>query len=53
MNAPLLRYCLVEGLANPAKQRLKAGDTNLGMWLESLAKFCGYFLRELMLNDYT
>lgn len=42
----LHRYCVIEALANPAQQRLKTDDTNIGQWLESLSKFCGFVFKK-------
>lgn len=46
----VLSFCIIEALANPAKQRLKTDDTNLGSWLESLAKFCGFVFTKYVSN---
>ncbi|XP_057313993.1 THO complex subunit 2-like [Hydractinia symbiolongicarpus] len=37
----VLAFCIIEALANPAKQRMKQSDTNLSAWLQSLSQFCG------------
>ena len=42
----VLGFVIVEALANPDKQRLKASDINVGLWLNSLSKFCGFVFRK-------
>ncbi|XP_038056507.1 THO complex subunit 2-like [Patiria miniata] len=42
----VLAYCVIEALANPEKERMKHDDTNLSLWIQSLASFCGTMFRK-------
>ncbi|XP_071787081.1 THO complex subunit 2-like isoform X1 [Asterias amurensis] len=42
----VLAYCVIEALANPEKERMKHDDTNLSLWIQSLASFCGTVFRK-------
>ncbi|KAL5011569.1 hypothetical protein ScPMuIL_010120 [Solemya velum] len=37
----ILIYCIIEAVANPDKDRMKHDDTNISLWLQSLANFAG------------
>ncbi|KAK6168365.1 hypothetical protein SNE40_020916 [Patella caerulea] len=42
----ILSYCIIEAVANPEKERLKTDDTNISLWLQSLANFAGMICRK-------
>lgn len=42
----VLAYSIVEAVANPDRERLKHDDTNISLWLQSLASFAGYICRK-------
>ncbi|ESO98124.1 hypothetical protein LOTGIDRAFT_174338 [Lottia gigantea] len=42
----VLTYCIIEAVANPEKERLKVDDTNISLWLASLANFAGMICRK-------
>ncbi|KAJ8298480.1 hypothetical protein KUTeg_025011 [Tegillarca granosa] len=37
----VLAFCIIEAVANPEKDRMKHDDTNISLWLQSLASFTG------------
>ena len=46
MSYDILAYCVIEALANPEKERHKTDDTNLSLWLQSLATFTGAIFKK-------
>ncbi|KAK7097709.1 THO complex subunit 2-like isoform X2 [Littorina saxatilis] len=46
MSYDILAYCIIEAVANPEKERMKTDDTNISMWLQSLANFAGAICRK-------
>ncbi|XP_029643856.1 THO complex subunit 2 [Octopus sinensis] len=42
----VLAYSVVEAVANPDRERLKHDDTNISLWLQSLASFAGSVCRK-------
>ena len=46
MSLDILAYCVIEALANPEKERMKTDDTNLSLWLQSLANFAGSIFKK-------
>ena len=46
MSLDVLAYCVIEALANPEKERMKTDDTNLSLWLQSLANFAGSIFKK-------
>ncbi|XP_041357183.1 THO complex subunit 2-like isoform X2 [Gigantopelta aegis] len=41
MSYDMLTYCIIEAVASPERERLKHDDTNISLWLQSLANFAG------------
>ncbi|KAL8617110.1 hypothetical protein ACOMHN_014280 [Nucella lapillus] len=46
MSYDILAYCIIEAVANPEKERMKTDDTNISLWLQSLASFAGAICRK-------
>ncbi|KAK7500593.1 hypothetical protein BaRGS_00008168 [Batillaria attramentaria] len=46
MSYDILAYCIIEAVANPEKERMKTDDTNISLWLQSLANFAGAICRK-------
>ncbi|XP_033742553.1 THO complex subunit 2-like isoform X3 [Pecten maximus] len=42
----VLAFCIIEAVANPEKDRMKYDDTNISLWLQSLANFTGSICRK-------
>ncbi|KAL3879965.1 hypothetical protein ACJMK2_032241 [Sinanodonta woodiana] len=42
----VLAFCIIEAVANPEKERMKHDDTNISLWLQSLANFAGSICRK-------
>ncbi|VDI35716.1 THO complex subunit 2 [Mytilus galloprovincialis] len=42
----VLAYCIIEAVANPDRDRMKHDDTNISLWLQSLANFAGSICRK-------
>ncbi|XP_064608579.1 THO complex subunit 2-like isoform X2 [Liolophura sinensis] len=46
----MLTYCIIEAVANPEKERLKHDDTNISLWLQSLANFAGSICKKYQIE---
>ncbi|XP_048243407.1 THO complex subunit 2-like [Haliotis rufescens] len=42
----VLAFCIIEAVASPEKERMKHDDTNISLWLQSLANFAGCICRK-------
>ncbi|KAI0218636.1 THO complex subunit 2 [Lamellibrachia satsuma] len=45
-----LAYCIIEALANPERERMKLDDTNISLWLQSLANFSGTVFKKYQIE---
>ena len=42
----VLSFCLLEALSNPEKTRMRPEETNISLWVRSLARFCAFVYRK-------
>ncbi|XP_071847770.1 THO complex subunit 2-like isoform X4 [Apostichopus japonicus] len=46
LSQDVLAYCMIEAIANPEKERMKHDNTNLSLWMQSLASFSGAIFKK-------